>query len=253
MSSLAIALIVLACVFGSALLGIYLRGVLPEHHLGADAKDVVKLATGLVATMSALVLGLLISSAKGSFDKINDELLQNAAKVVQLDRALAGYGPETKEVRQSIRRHFTNSVDLLLSGDESQLAKLDTPEAVNSVERLQAGLAALSPHSDAQRQAQARALQIADEMFSTRWLVVLQKDGSISTPLLIVLVSWLAIIFAAFGLFAPRNKTVIAALFICSLAAAGAIFLILEMDRPLFGMIRISGAPLRAALAHLGQ
>lgn len=253
MSSLAIALIVLACVFGGSLLGLYLRTALPEHHLSEGSMGVVKLATGLIATLSALVLGLLISSAKGSFDKVNDEIVLDSAKVIQLDRALASYGPETRELRDLIKRHYTNTVESLVSGDPVALAKLVTPETTGRVEKLQAGLGELSPRSDAQQQLKARALQISGEMSSSRWVVLLQSESSVSMPLLVALVSWLVIIFTAFGLLAPRNATVVVTLFICSLAAAGAIFLILEMDRPLEGMIRISGAPLRAALAHLGQ
>lgn len=253
MSSLTIALIVLACVFGGSLLGLYLRTLLPEHHLGSESKDVVKLATGLIATMSALVLGLLISSAKGSFDKINDEIVLDSAKVIQLDRALATYGPETRELRDLIKRQYTNIVESLISGDHAELAKLATPETLGRAEKFQAGIAGLSPHSDIQRQLKARALQILGELSSSRWVVLLRSEGSVSMPLLVALVSWLTVIFTAFGLLAPRNETVVAALFICALAASVAIFLILEMDRPLEGMIRISGAPLRAALAHLGQ
>jgi len=253
MSSLTIALIVLACVFGGSLLGLYLRTVLPEHHLSEGSMGVVKLATGLIATLSALVLGLLISTAKGSFDKVNDEIVLDSAKVIQLDRALASYGPETRELRDLIKRHYTITVESLVSGNRAALAKLVTPEMTGRVEKLQAGLAELSPRSDAQRQLKARALQISGEISSSRWVVLLQSESSVSMPLLVALVSWLVIIFAAFGLLAPRNSTVVVTLFICSLAAAGAIFLILEMDRPLEGMIRISGAPLRAALSHLGQ
>jgi len=253
MSSSTIALIVLACVFGGSLLGLYLRTVLPEHHLSEGSMGVVKLATGLIATMSALVLGLLISSAKGSFDRINNELVENAARVVLLDRMLADFGPETRALRDSIKRDYAIRVELLTSGDATRAAKLDTPEELNRTEGIQAGVRQLSPRNDTQRALQSRALQLAVELASTRALMLLQKEGTIPMPMLMVLVSWLVIIFAAFGLFAPRNGTVFVSLFICALAASAAIFLILEMDQPLDGMIRISSAPLRAALAHLGQ
>jgi hypothetical protein len=252
MASSVIALIVLACVFGSALLGLYLRAILPEHHLKDDTLNVVKLATGLIATMSALVLGLLISSAKGSFDRINNELVETAAKVVALDRVLADYGPETRGLREAIKRNYTVKVELITSGDPAQLAKLETPEAMSETERLHASLWKLTPRDDEQRGLRARALQITNEQASTRTLILLQKDGTIPMPLLAALVAWLVIIFAAFGLCAPRNFTTTGALFVCSVCASGAIFLILEMDRPLDGIIRISAAPLRTAVAHLG-
>ena len=248
-----IALIVFACVFGSALLGQYLRTVLPEHHLSADAKDVVKLATGLIATISALVLSLLISSAKGSFDRVNSEIVQGAAAVLQLDRALAEYGPETAELRGQIKQHFVGVVDAIDTRDNARLRGLESSEAMIRLERMQAAIRALPARSEFQRGQQARALHMMNELFSARWHVMLNLGGSISMPLLIVLVSWLVIIFTAFGLFAPRNPTVNAALLLCALAAACAILLILEMDRPLGGLITISTAPLHDALAHLGR
>ncbi len=253
MSSLGIAVIVFACVFGAAMLGLFIGGVLPEHHLSQDSKDVVKLGTALIATIAALVLSLLISSAKSSFDRFNDELAQSAAKAVLLDRVLADYGPETREIRDLIKRSYATAVELIFSGDRSQQAKLDTPEAVARMETVQAKLRGLSPQNDAQRGLQSRAVEIAGEMSSTRWLLLVQKEESIPTPLLVVLVVWLAIIFAAFGLFAPRNATVIVVLFLCALSASGAVLLILEMNSPLTGLLRMSSAPMREALAHLGQ
>jgi len=253
MSSSATALIVFACVFGSALGGMLLGLVLPEHHWDSNSRDVVKLGTGLVATLAALVLSLLISSAKGSFDRLNDVLLQSAAKLVLLDRTLKAYGPETGAIRDQIKRTYTQSADLLFSGDRTQQLKLDEPETVARLEQIGTEIRDLSPSSDTQRVLQSRALEISGEMSINRWLFLLQTDEPVPVALLVVLVLWLAIIFTAFGLFAPRNGTVIAALFLSSLCATGAIFLILEMNHPLDGIIRVSGVPVRAALAHLGQ
>ena len=103
MSSTTISLIVFACVFGGALLGILLHAVLPQHHLSNETKDIVKLGMGLVGTMSALVLGLLVASAKGSYDAQSAELTQMSANIALLDRVLAHYGPETKETRDLVR------------------------------------------------------------------------------------------------------------------------------------------------------
>jgi len=252
MSSSSIAFIVLACIFGSALFGFYLRLVLPDHHLKDDSLSTVKLAAGLIATMSALMLGLLVSSAKSSFDHVNNELVVTAARVVSLDRILADYGPETQELRASIKRDFSVKVEALTSGDASQIAKLDTPEAMSAIDALHAKLWKLAPHDDVQHGLRARALQITVELASTRSLLLLQQYGSVPMPLLSILVSWLAIIFAAFGLSSPRNNMTIGALLVGSICASGAIFLILELDRPLVGFIRIPGEPLHAALAHLG-
>jgi hypothetical protein len=248
-----IALIVFACVFGSALLGVFLRAMLPEHHLSEDSIGVVKLATGLIGTIAALVLGLLISSAKSSFDTVNSELVHNAASIVLLDRVLAKYGTETQEVRGLIKQSFATSIQTLASRDPAQLARLRSPEAMRRVESLQRKLEELSPRTEAQRRLQARALQLADEVLAVRRLALLQAVGSIPIPLLIILVLWLSIIFGAFGTFAPPNGTVIAALLLGALSTSAAIFLILEMNTPLDGVIGISLAPMRDALALLGQ
>jgi len=234
------------------MVGLFLRSVLPEHHLSVESKDVLKLGIGLIATMCALVLGLLVSSAKGSFDRVNEELVQTAAKIILLDRVLSQYGPEAKEVRGLLRGNVASAIDVLFSEDASLRAKFDTPATVARGEDFQAKLRALSPQNDVQRSLKARALEISAEVILARWLLIAQS-GSISTPLLVVLVVWLSVIFAGFGLFANRNATVIATLFVCALSVSAAIFMILELDSPLSGLIRVSSAPLRNALAHLGQ
>jgi hypothetical protein len=250
---LVIALIVFVCVFGTAMLGLYLRAMLPEHQLSEESIGVVKLVTGLIATIAALVLGLLISSAKSSFDTVNGELVHNAASTILLDRVLAKYGTETQEVRGLIKQRFGTLIQVLASGDPVSLARLRSPEALKPVESIQRKLEELSPRTEAQRQLQARAIQIADEALAVRRLVTLQAVASIPTPLLVVLVLWLSIIFGAFGMFGPPTGTVIAALFLGALSTSAAIFLILEMNTPLDGVIGISLAPMREALAALGQ
>jgi hypothetical protein len=253
MSSREIALIVFACVFGSAMLGVWLGKVLPDRHLNNDAREIVKLATGLIGTLAALVLGLLVSSARDTFDQVNSELMQVSVKVVLLDRVLAQYGPEANEVRGLLKSGFTAVAGQLLSADESQQQKLDTPKGVHRLEGIQAGIRALSPQNDAQRGLQSRALEISGEIASSRWLLVLQRKGSISTALLVVMVFWLSVIFAAWGVFSPRNLIVIVVLLAASVSVSGATFVILELDGPLTGWIRVSPVPMQEALDHLGE
>jgi hypothetical protein len=252
-SPLAIAAIVFACVFGSALLGIFLRTRLPEHHLKEDSKDIVKLGTGLIATLAALVLGLLVASAKSSFDKVNDGLVQMAGKAILLDRVLALYGPETNEIRDQIKSNYTTVVELLFSGDPAKVMQLDTPEAAGQMEKIQVKLRGLSPQNDSQRALQARALEIVGDLAAQRWQLLVQKDSSIPTPFLVVLVFWVAVLFISFGLFSPRNPIVIGILLVCALSVTGAIFLILEMNNPFVGLMRLSSAPMQRAVDHLGQ
>lgn len=252
MSPMEVSWIVFACVFGGALLGMLLRNVLPEHHLSADSKDVVKLGMALIATMSALVLGLLIASAKGSYDAQSHEVIQMSANIIQLDRVLARYGPETREARGVIRR-LVVSLDRNWPGGASRSEKLDSPEMRAGGASFYEKIEDLAPRDDFQRSARNEALQLALDVGRTRSLLLEQAGSSIPTPFLVVMVFWLAVIFTSFGLFAPCNATVVATLLVCALSVSGAIFLILELDSPFAGLLRISDAPLRNAVALLGR
>ena len=233
--------------------GFFLGKVLPDRHLDASSKDIVKLATGFIATLSALVLGLLVSSAKATFDQVNNELTQVAARVVLLDRVLAQYGPETNEIRAAHKLTYTIAMEKLTSGDESQQSELESPEGVARFESIQANIRALTPQNDSQRALQLRAIQIAGDLANSRWLLTMQRTGTISMPLLVVMVFWVSLIFAAWGVFSPRNLVVATALLACALAVSGAVFLILEMDQPLSGLVRVSTFPLQKAITHLGE
>ena len=225
--------------------------VLPQHHLSSETKDIVKLGMGLVGTMSALVLGLLVASAKGSYDAQSAELTQMSANIALLDRVLAHYGPETKETRDLVRGFVARILDQMWSKDGTGASPV-APTAAGG-EILYEKMQGLSPKNDTQRSLQGQALSMAMDLGKTRWLMYEQATTSVSTPLLVVLVLWLTVIFISFGLFAPYNATVVASLFVSALSVSGAIFLILEMYEPYAGLIQISSAPLRAALAHLGQ
>jgi Protein of unknown function (DUF4239) len=253
MSELTIALIVFSCIFGSALLGLSLRALLPEHHLSSESKDVVKLAMGLIATMAALVLGLLTASAKSSFDVQNAETVHSAADIIRLDRALARYGPETKEIRDLLKKAVAFRIHLTWPEDGSNPANLDSPEITRATEGLEDKIRELSPRNDLQREFKSRALQISVDLLATRWLRIAQLSNPVPLLFLVVLTFWLSILFGTFGLFAPRNVTVIAALVLCAVAVSGSTFLILEMHRPFEGLMKISPAPLRYALSQLGQ
>ncbi len=248
-----IALIVLMCVFSGALLGMYLRIRLPAHHLRESSKDVIKLGMGLVATMTALVLGLMIATAKGSFDTQDQAIKHSAAKILLFDHVLTNYGPETKEIRELLRRVVTRRVNAIWPENHFRVVKLDTPEAMIAIHDITRRILQLSPKNDAQRWFQSQALQIGSDISETRWLLIGSQGRSVSMPFLVVVVFWLVIIFVSFGLVAPRNPTVITVLFFCALSVSGSIFLILEMDQPFEGLIRVSSAPIRYTLSHLGQ
>ena len=253
MSSFTVALFAFACIFGGALSGLLLRAFLPQHHLSEDSRDVVKLGAGLVATLAALVLGLLISTALGSLNTMGSELTESSAKVIELDRVLASYGPETKEARDLLRGSVVTAIGLVWPEEKASPIRIDSVEVASGVERIQGKLRELSPRNDSQRLLQPQALQIASELAQSRWLLIEQTQSSLPTAFLIVLVFWLTMLFVCFGMLAPRNGTVLAVLFVSAISVSGAIFLILEMNTPLTGIIKVSSAPLRKALEHLGK
>ena len=254
MSSISISCIVFACIFGGTVLGMVLRAFLPDHHLSAESKDVVKLGMGLIGTMTALVLGLLIASAKSSFDAQRSGLTQLSANIILLDRALSHYGPESKDAREMLH---ASVADMLRHTWPQENPQSEQEEGKMRTEGRYEGLfekiQELKPKNDSQRAIQAQALKTGTDIAQMRWLMFAQKGSSIPTPFLVVMVCWLALILASFSLFAPSNATVFSTLLICALAVSSAVFLILELDRPFDGMIQISSAPLRSTLEQLGR
>ena len=254
MSPLVISLVAFGCIFGAMLLGMFLRRVLPEHHVSDESKDVMKMGTAMIATLAALVIGLLIASAKGNFDTVNSGLIQTGSKIVLLDRVMAQYGPETREARDLLRRGVASAIEQNWPKERTGQTEAKALHTGAVIEVLQGKLRQLSPQNDDQRWLQSRALQVSSDIVETRWLLIERRgQSSLPMPFLVILVAWLVIIFFSFGLFSPRNATVIVVLLLCALSAVGSLYLIQELDRPYEGLIQVSSAPLRNALAHLGQ
>jgi hypothetical protein len=242
---------VLGCLLAAIWFGMRMGRLLPEHHLGAETRDTVKLATGLVATMAALLLGLLVSSAKQSHDTRRNQVIQMAAKIAFLDRVLTVYGPEAAEARTKFRVAIEEAVQRIWHADVQTLQR-ETPE-VPTAEAAFAALESLSPHEEAQRTLKARATELSMEMGELRAVLVAQSVRSISIPMLIVMVCWLAVIFMSFSLLAPPNATARISLFVAALSVSGAVFLILELDEPFGGSIRLSSQPIMNALSQIGK
>jgi hypothetical protein len=252
MSELIIVGIVFGCAFGGALMGMFVAGQLPEHHLDADSKDVVKAAMALVATVAALIVGLLIASAKSSFDSKDNEVKHLAAYIVLLDRTMAQYGDETIEIRSLFRQIIAMRISQIWPEDDNDKVVTELV-GQRGVEEIQRKVFDLSPQNDDQRWLKSTALQMTNEIAEARLLVLEQLESSIQWPFLAILIFWVAMIFASFGLFAPRNGIAVAVLLISSLSVTGALYLIVEMDQPYSGLIKISSAPMRAALNQLGR
>jgi hypothetical protein len=251
MSAVTLSVIVFACLFGGSLLGMRLRGILPDEHLSSASRDLVKMGIGTIATMTALVLGLLVASAKGSYDTQSRELTEMSAKIVVLDRVLAHYGPETKQARELLRGAVAYMLESTWSGKRSGHFQMAPPRASGEV--LYDTIQELSPKDDAQRSLQNRALNMAVDIGQMRWLMFQQEQSSLSKPLLVVVIFSFIITFISFSLHSPPNGTIIATLFVCALSVSGAIFLVAEMYSPYSGVIQIPSEPLRSALAQLGH
>jgi hypothetical protein len=250
---------VFAFILGGVLFGVFIRSVMPEGHLSDESKFVMKLGTGLIATMTALVLGLVTASAKSSFDTHDQAVKLVAIDILTLDRILARYGPETKEIRSSFRRIVAARHEAIWSPWTSGTSPrprqdiIDPFEATAAIEGVADQIGALTPQNKAQLWLQTRAKNTIEELLKARWMVVGTGNISIPVPFLVAVVFWLAVIFAIFGMFAPRNATVLIVLFVCALSVSIAVFLIMEMDRPFDGVIKVSDAPIRYVLSHMGQ
>jgi hypothetical protein len=251
---LVIGLISAGCIFGGALVGMWLHKVLPERHLDAASKDTVKLGAGLLATLAALVLGLLVSSAKTSFDAMNTGIAQAGAKVLLIDHLLADYGPETKDVREQLRRIIASSIDRIWPQEKGRTGGLRAIESLDDAGKLyKAKLRELTPTNDFQKSRLTQAVQISDDVLQTRLLLMEGEQTNLPTTFIVVLIFWLTGLFITFGLFAPSNGVVMTVLLMCALSVSSAIFLILEMNRPLDGFIKASNAPLRKAVELIGK
>ena len=253
MSSLTFGLIAFACIFGGVILGIVIRSKLPEHHLDSESRDVVKLGIGVIAMMTALLLGLVTASAKSAFDSQAAVVRNSATEILTLDRLLVRYGPETKDIRELLRRVVAYRFALMWPEAASGAPSVPTEGAAPMGETIEDRILELSPQTDAQRMFKSRALTISGSLLQARWLVAGGRVETIPLMLLIAVIFWLTVIFGSFGLFAPSNATVVTVLFFCALSIAASIFLILELEQPFDGVIKVSSAPVRYTLSHLGQ
>jgi hypothetical protein len=251
MSYLLISLLVFALIFGGALVGMIVRPLLSEQHLNSDSRDAVKMATGLIGTLTALVLGLLIASAKSSFDQKTNQVRQLTSTIILLDGLLAQYGPEGTPLRNLLRQSIQPLARRIWHEEEIPAGKVARFESTAESSAFENELERLSPNSDAQRSLQSRAIQAFTEGAQIRLQLFTQAGGSIPVPFLIILVFWLSAIFTSFTLFARANLVVMASLLVCALSFSCAIFLILELDNPFTGLMGISSATLQSALLPL--
>jgi hypothetical protein len=253
MSPLVISLLAFALALAGILVGSVSQRWLPERHLSSDSKEVVKLSMGVLATLAALVLGLLIASAKTTYDARESEINQLTAYVVLLDNLLAKYGDDARDARVTLRRAIPSVVGRIWKEGESTALQSEPFKAAPEGEAFYDQVQRLQPSNDIQRALQARIFEVTNELMQARFLLFSHLTSSIPLPFLLVLLLWLVVLFAGFSLMAPANATTLAALVICALSVSGAIFLILELDQPFSGLMLISNEPLLNALPLLGS
>jgi hypothetical protein len=249
---IAIAAYFVVCTFGAAVLGMVLRFYLPDHHLRDDSKDVVKLVMGLIATLVALVLGLLIASANSYYNTQRDELQTLSANIVNLDQALARYGPEADATRAAFHEVVVASHDRMWR-TKSTFSGQPAPQQESALSVFRNGLLSLTPATDVQRHLLAQATGLSDNLLAMRLLMSVQIGNSMSWPFLFILVFWVSVLFLGFGLLSERNGTLVAALLVGSVAVGSATFLILELNQPYTGLLALSDAPLQQAIAQFAR
>jgi len=251
MITISLALILFLFLAGVTLLGARLRRLVPAEHLSADSKDAVKLALGLVATMTAILLGLLVSSAKSSFDTARSEVMQMAAKIALLDRVLMLCGPKTADARHALRDSVAEGVRRTWPADGRRPARLEPNEEMGDA--VYVAISRLAPQDEAQRALKTEATTLMVQLAELRTLVRAQAVSSVSKPLLIALVIWLVVIFLGFSLLAPANATNTLALLAGAFSVACAVFIILDLDHPFAGVVRIPSEPMIKTLDHLSK
>jgi hypothetical protein len=214
----------------------------------------VRLGMGLVATMTALLLGLVTAAAKGSFDSQDLAIRNAAAGMLSLDRLLARYGPETQPIRAEFRALAAARFNEIWPADGVQAGLLQSRvKGTPAAEALEDEILQLVPQTDTQRWLKTESLKLTEEVLRTRWRLLGSATGSVPRTFLVVVIFWLSMTFGSFGLAAPRNGTVVTVFVISTFSVAAAVFLILELDGPFDGIVRISSEPFRYTLANLGK
>ncbi|CAN5892290.1 hypothetical protein BH11PSE3_BH11PSE3_28150 [soil metagenome] len=251
MNAFAISLVAFFVMLAGAMTGAVLHRILPQSHLDDQSKDIVRLGSALIATISALVLGLLITSAKNTYDLQRNEVRQITSKLVLTDTLLERYGPQTRPARDLLRRSIPPMITRIWG--QRAVTAGGAPFAPSLEGHLLYGaIETLTPQNEVQRTLKFQAMQTVTTVTEERILLFEQSDAGLPLPLLVVLIFWLTILLASFTLFSSLSPTGAVALVIIALSAAGAIFLILEMNLPFDGLMQIPSAPLRDALGVLG-
>jgi hypothetical protein len=242
--------ITLACMFGSAMGGLLLFRYFPPHHRGEETRHVIRSIAGIFVTMTALVMGLMINTAKNRFDGINRDLHSYATNLILLDRTLATFGPGAMETRARLKAYVARAAGRgsFVSADPVLTSDMTSEQMLNAVGD---ALRAITPSDSQSLAVWNDARQEYGRIVELRWALVEQAESSIPPPLLVLVVCWLILVFGSYGYGAPANATVVASLFVAAALIAAALDLTADLDVPYSGYISVSPAPLQRVLAEL--
>jgi hypothetical protein len=232
---------------GAAVFTLYAHPILASSHRDDATRDVVRLCAGIFVVMTSLVLGLIVNSAKTTFESADKNVHAYATQLILLDRALKEYGPETANARKSLLAYVKQAAARMAQND----ALLSSQAAEGLLSGVAKELALLTPADASQSSLRLRAEQRLETVFEMRWALVEQSEGSIPRPLIMLIGAWLMLIFASFGYCAPRNVVVVTSLIVASFLIASAIYLTLDMEAPFDGPMQVSSKPLIRAIAEL--
>jgi hypothetical protein len=244
MTSVLVSICVAVLTFVAGIIGLYLHKLLPEQHSVDKSREMIGSVIGLVTLLLALVLGTIVGSAYFFSSTQQSELQTLSSHYLQLDQALAKYGPDTKPVRDRMKAALTQNYELIWQGGDADPEKLQVSTAMAGLQPMDDYLGSLDPKTPAQTQAASSARNHFGQIEQTRLMMSLQLSNPFSKPLLITVGAWSLFLFCGFGLLSQMNATTLAALAFGAFAVASAIFLILELSQPYTGLFRTSPAAL---------
>jgi hypothetical protein len=249
MNPIGVSLIAFALMVGGAFGGALLRRSLPEHHLDSHAKDIVRLGASLLVTISGLLLGLLISSANGSFAAQRSQVKHLASDIILLDQLLIRYGPEAQAVRDLLRSSVAPMVDEIWGKHGSSTPREQALETNVPAAHLFVTVHELTPRNDIQSSIRTQLIQNTINIARARLALFEQANSDLPVPFLVILLFWLTAIFVSFSLFSPLNPTSIGALLVVAASASGALYLIFELNQPFSDLMQIPRSTIADALS----
>jgi hypothetical protein len=252
-------LVVLGALICASAFGVNLQHRLPERHKTRETGDHIRLMISILVTFTAVVLGLLISNVKSSFDQFDSRLRTFAGDITELDVRLREFGADATPIRAQLRTYLAAAIADTWRNEPPPSGDYPKFPAGPSLERKQLGdllisadiaIRKLEPTDTFHKRLVTQIENGMSETMAQRRLLIETARDTITWPLLVAMTGWLVIVFAVFGIIAPRNGVVYATILLCALSFSSAIFFILELDTPTDGFIYASSEPLRDALQH---